>query len=276
MNIQKDLVRINNNADTLATKADVRAGGGSTVTLEKGFMEDTMTISGARTIVPRYNLFDDFIGNNNASVGGAYFNEMVTGTAADAKIYGVPYAITGATGWGYAEIKTGTTTTGKAVLQANNLTNQNFIGKVDSNYYFRLSFRNVIFNDLSDGTDTYKAQIGFAVDNVVTNSVIVTYTDSENSGAFICTSHLANTPENTNTAVTVTADTEYDIDIELYDNVAKFWINGTLVATHSTSVPAHAANMTAPQVRMLKSAGTTDRQLYVDAIKLRIVSEDNL
>lgn len=255
--------------------ASWQSTGGST-TISKGFVDDTINASGTTSIIPRWNFYEDFLGNNNATAGSSFMNEMVSGAGANASRNSSPNSITGATGWGYAEIETGTTTTGVAMLQASNLTNANAEGKVDTNFYYRYSFRNVIFNDLSDGTETYTATIGFGQNSTPNNSITVSYTHSVNSGAFVCTSYTAATPETTNTGVTVAADTEYDIDIEFYDGIAKFWIDGTLVATHSTSVPINGVVLYAPFLRMVKSAGGTTRSMFVDAVVVRIVNENYL
>lgn len=265
--------------DTVATRTWVRdngGGGGTTVTLGKGFMHDTMTVSGVKTIIPRYTWWDDFLGSNSAIVGSVFLMEFASGTGADASREGAPSGITGATGDGYGRAFTGTTTTGTAIFQINALTNQNEVGDVDYDKYYRISFKNVIIPVVSDGTETYSIALGFGVNSTVNNSIVVTYTHSDNSGAFVCSSHAGTTPESTNTAVTVAANTEYNIDIEFYNGTVKFWINGTLVATHSTQVPADTGIMRAPFARILKSAGTTGRELFIDAIGLRITPENDL
>lgn len=250
----------------------------TTVTLTKGFMRDTLSVAGINTIIPRFIFFDEFIGAPNPSTGGsAFLAEFASGTGANAALSGTSVAASGATGWGYGKVETGTTNTGKAMFQSTGIaTNQNGIGKMDSNYYFRLRMNDIIFEDLSDGTETYTATLGFGIDNGVTNGAFFTYTHGTNSGAFVCLSHNGNTPQTTNTAVTVAADTEYDLDIEIYNNVTKFWINGTLVATNSTSSPNHGSTFNGILERMLKSAGTTNRIMYVGATGLRIVSESEL
>jgi hypothetical protein len=269
MNIQNDLVRINNNADTLAKLSDYE--------LYKGFMTDVLVIQGAATIIPRYYWYDEFQGSSTNTAGSTNTFELVSGTGANATVTTNASSINGASGFGYAELTTGTTTTGKAVLSGGyGATNQNQMGQVNNDYYYRCEYKNVIINDLSDGTDTYKVFFGFQIDNTVSNAIYFTYTDAENSGVWNCTSHNNTTPETTSTATTVAADTEYDLAIEYYNQAAKFYLNGTLVATHTTQVPPAASIMYAPSAKILKSAGTTARIAYLDAMGLRINHENDL
>jgi hypothetical protein len=249
----------------------------SALSLTKGFMTDTLTVSGVTTIIPRYWWYDEFQGSNSNLAGTAYMFELVSGTAANASVAANAASITGATGYGYAEINTGTTTTGKAVLSGGyGATNQNQMGKIDNDYYYRCEFKNVIVNDLSDGTEAYKLFLGFQIDNVATNNVYFTYTHSENSGVWNCTSHNAATPETTSTGTTVAADTEYDLAIEIYNQTVKFYINGSLVATNTTHVPAATSTIYGPSAKILKSAGTTAKVVYLDAVGLRITHENDL
>ncbi len=250
---------------------------GTTSSITKGFMTDVLTVAGVSTIIPRYYNYDEFAGAATNSIGTVFGFELATGTGANAAAAANASSISGATGFGYAEVSTGTTTTGRgALFNGYGATNQNQLGKVDNDYYYRAEFKNVIFADLSDGTETYTFTGGFFIDNTVSNGVIITYTHSVNSGAFVCQSYNAATPETTNTGVTVAADTEYDLQVELYNQIAKFYINGTLVATHTTQVPPAAGIMYAPGLRMLKSAGSVARIAYADAMGLRINHENDL
>lgn len=248
----------------------------SNMSITKGFMTDTETINGVSTIVPRHWWYDEFQGASTGTAGTTYMVELVTGTGANASAVANASTISGATGYGYAELNTGTTTTGKAVLSGGvGLTNQNQMGLIDNDYYYRSEYK-VILNDLSDGTETYKVTFGFFQDNTASNSVVFTYTHSENSGVWNCTSHNMATPETTSTATTVAADTQYKLGIEIYNQTVKFYLDGTLVATHTTQVPAAASVIYAPSGKILKSAGTTARIAYMDAAGLRITHENEL
>lgn len=249
----------------------------SNMSITKGFLTDALTINGSTTIIPRYYWYDEFQGASTAIAGSAFMMELVSGTGANASVASNAASLPGATGYGYVELTTGTTATGKAMLSGGfGATTQNQMGKVDDDFYYRCEFKNVILGDLSDGTETYKVFIGFQIDNTVSNAVYFTYTHSENSGVWNCTSHNATTPETTSTATTVAADTEYDFAIEVYNQTVKFYLNGTLVATHTTQVPPAASIMYAPSARILKSAGLTARVVYIDATGLRITHENDL
>lgn len=247
-----------------------------TLGIAKGFMRDTLTIAGISTFIPRYIFYDEFTGATNNTTGSTFLSELASGSGANAAQFNLTTLPTGATavdGMGYVE--TGTTTTGKAILAGYGATNGNALGKVDNDYYYRCEFKNVIIEDLSDGTNTYKLWIGFGVDNANTNGCWFTYTDGENSGGWIATSYNATTPQTTN-LTTVNADTEYDLAVEVYNQVVKFYINGSLVATHSTQVPPAAGTMQNVIFKILKSAGGTTRRVFVDAIGLRVTHENDL
>lgn len=259
----------------IQTQLDAKA----TVSLTKGFFEDVLTVAGVTTTLDRvsnHGFWDDFIGAPSTTVGTTHFNELITGSGSNASLATAASGITGQTGFGYAVIETGTATTGKAALSSVGLTNINTIGFVNNDYYIRHRYQDVIINDLSDGTNTYTATFGIAVDNAVTNSVVFTYTHGTNSGNWVCLSHNGATAETTNTSVAVAADTEVDLDVELYNGVAKFYIDGTLVATHSTQVPAGGAVLHGSLAKILKSAGATSRQIFIGGGGVRVVHENNL
>jgi len=267
--------RANGGVETI--RADELSSFMGAPSLTKGFMTDALTVAGSTTIIPRYFWYDEFQGSQTNTTGSTFMFELASGTGANASATTNASTISGATGYGYAELTTGTTSTGKAVLSGGyGATNQNQMGKVDNDYYYRCEFKNVIINDLSDGSETYKIFIGFQIDNSVSNAIYFTYTDTENSGVWNCTSHNNVTPQTTSTVTTVAADTEYDLAIELYNQVAKFYLNGTLVATHSTQVPPAASIMYAPSAKILKSLGSLARIIYIDAAGLRITHENDL
>jgi hypothetical protein len=57
---------------------------------------------------------------------------------------------------------------------------------------------------------------------------------------------------------------KYEIDINPAGTQALFYINGTLVCTHTTNIPTGAGRTTSPRVQIIKSTGTTARTLLVD------------
>ena len=63
-------------------------------------------------------------------------------------------------------------------------------------------------------------------------------TDVDGTALWRCiTDNGSGTPETTTTAVAVAADTDYVLDIRVTTAAVTFYIDGTLVATHTTTIP---------------------------------------
>ena len=242
-----------------------------------GKFDDTLTIGSARSIVNRAQLDDDFLGSNASGGGSAFFSKLITGTGADVLFELSPNTIAGgtATGVGYLRFTTGTTTTGSAALNYTG-TGGNVFGKVDTNYYYRIKFQGVIVEDLSDGTNTYSLEIGLGQVTANSGEIQFKYSSAVSGGNWTCNSQNGVATETTDAGVTVAADTKYDLEIELYNGVVKFYINGILKATHTTQVPAHGAILYSPLARVLKSLGATARLMYIDRVRFRYDHESNV
>lgn len=250
---------------------------GSSITTTHSFFADTIKSSGTViSIVPRYNEFDDFLGSNNYLAGSAFFAEIVSGTGADASKMLLPPP-TGGTGFGYADIQTGTTTGGNAALSTEGITNRNQLGTVDTNYYVREGFYGVNVDSLSDVTNTYKLYIGNGQPNLSTNNMVFFYyTNADSSGNWVCYCKRGASTTTVNSGVAVVRATSYDLEFEQYNARVKFYINGNLVADISTNVPAQGDVQYAPMMFIIKSAGTISRHLYIDSFKMRIENENYL
>ncbi len=70
----------------------------------------------------------------------------------------------------------------------------------------------------------------------------------------------------TDTGVAAVADGSYNTFLtRVNDSTSvQFFINGTLVATHTTNLPT---TQVCPQVAIQKTAGTTSRTLFVDWVR---------
>jgi len=257
--------------------ASIPSGGsGSTVTIGKGFMEDTLAVNGVKTIIPRYNFFDDFLGSNNTDAGSAFFQELASGASANAgRATDQP---AWGSGYGYGILQTGTTSTGKAVFQETALINRNIWRLViDTNYYVRMSIKGFSIQNESNATDSFQVTLGFSQDNADQHSEVFQYIHGVNSGNWIIkTGLISGSPTTTNTSVPVTDSTEYDLAIELYNGRVKYWINGVLEADHAFPLAFNSSRTFAPILRIQKFAGVNNRNAYIDAVKIRIVHENDL
>jgi hypothetical protein len=125
-----------------------------------------------------------------------------------------------------------------------------------------LEHRVRLYNGLSDGTDTYSVRIGATNSSdgtAASNEVCFTYTHSVNSGNWTAVSRDGGSETATNTAVAVANDTETVLKIVCNQpaNTCAFYINGNLVATHTTNLPYYST----PGVFIAKSVGTDARIL---------------
>jgi hypothetical protein len=56
----------------------------------------------------------------------------------------------------------------------------------------------------------------------------------------------------------------YKIDINATGGEAKFYINQTLVCTHTTNIPTGAGRVTGPRLQILNNGGSNAESFYVD------------
>ena len=144
--------------------------------------------------------------------------------------------------------------------------------RVGGGVEWRLKTR-VRFEDLSDGTNTYKYQFGFIINGTqppgLTNAcILLEYQHDLNGGNFQLRTRATNN-DNTDTGIVVAADTDYVL--ELVCNAAgtqvDAYIDGVLVGTNTTEIP------TATDLGICfngdKNAGTTARLYYVPYIRIR-------
>lgn len=129
---------------------------------------------------------------------------------------------------------------------------------------------------LSDGTETYQFFTGFGDSATAepTDGVYFHYTHSANSGNITCVSRSNGTDTGTRTdsGVALAADTWYKLRVVVGDVggtlTARFYINGSLVATHTTNIPSSAARSTGYGAHIIKSAGSTNRYIALDYIEV--------
>jgi hypothetical protein len=121
---------------------------------------------------------------------------------------------------------------------------------------------------LSDGSNTHTVYLGIC-DNPgagdVTDGVYFRYTHSVNGGRWQAIVAKAATRIAIDTGVSPTANTfqVFEIDVNQAGTEAKFYIDGALVATHSSGLPG-SGDFTLFNCKMEKSTGTTGPVLYLD------------
>jgi hypothetical protein len=216
--------------------------------------------------------FTDF--DNTASTT-PNFAAFVSGTGADTRrtVVNVPNITTNQIG--ICQYQTGTTTTGFA-----NHINEGFIGRQfffgGGSWVFE-TFVNV--ETLSTSLERFRFVTGFG-DNPTngneSNGVIFTYDEGGTQNGTIaspnwqCVTSVSSvrTLTTTTTAVVASAWTKLRIEVNASGTSVAFFINGTLVATHTTNIPVFVAptNTRGFNVKqsILKSIGTTNRSVFCD------------
>jgi hypothetical protein len=171
---------------------------------------------------------------------------------------------------GVAIGSTGTTATGRAGFAQNN--NISFLGNGRSIFY-----AGVLPATLSTSTERYQITVGHS-DNATgvaaTDGVYFLYDEggvhagSTASANWQCVTSSNGTRTFTTTSVPVSTSVFADMEIRVNDNSssAEFYLNGTLVATHTTNIPSGTARATNLNAQIYKTIGTTARTMQIDYI----------
>lgn len=170
---------------------------------------------------------------------------------------------------GVGDCQTGSTATGYAGIGSS---------AVDMVSFGARAFRFVAIAklvNLSDGTNSYRAWIGFADRRNATNAtdgVYFSYTHNVGGGnwqAETYSNNLTAGPFDTGIA----ADTNwhrFEISVDKAAAQIRFWIDGALVYSAGAGSPSGTARATGVSVQIAKSLGTTTRSLYVDKMTLEM------
>ena len=116
---------------------------------------------------------------------------------------------------------------------------------------------------LSDATNRY--QCTFFLGIGTTDNIRLFYSDNVNGGRWEAQSYASSISTLVDTGVAVAIDTWYNLKIVRLSNVLTYYINGSLVATISTNVPANLDSNCGSQI--IKTVGTTTRTCDFDYLK---------
>lgn len=258
----------------ITAAANGSSSGGPTITITHGWFDDTLTVDSDQIISqPHGVVFDDFYSANSPTSGSTFTLESVTGTGADVSIGNTGATFPDDRGW--TAFQTGSTATGLASLATISATLTRL--KIDTTHKYRFEVL-VRLPVLSAAADSFRVVAGFqtnAANFGGTNEISFRYSHSNNSGNWTCFSNNASAGGlTTYSVIAVVADTDYILGFELDGEQVLFYVNGTLVATHTTEIPAHNALVPGPVVAMTKmggTTGTTNMLMYQDYLKFRIV-----
>lgn len=172
--------------------------------------------------------------------------------------------------YGFATLATGTTTTGRALVQTP-LVDQIVFG------YGRLSLCAMILTPsaLSDGTNRYGLKIGFGNQpTLITEAVgaVFRYRDNINSGNWqIYVVDNASAVTQVDTGVAVAASTWYRLEIIINADASstEFWINGNRVGTVVANLQSGTSITAGVLAMIIKALGTTSRSTFLDYLEFR-------
>jgi len=122
---------------------------------------------------------------------------------------------------------------------------------------------------LSDSTNTFIVQVGF-IDSLTAGSVDsihFAYTDAAGTGAaWDCVTTSNSLETRTTVGSNVVANQWYvlEISVNAAGTSVEFFIDGVLVATHTSNIPTLVARATGPAVSIRKTLGATARTLVTD------------
>lgn len=119
---------------------------------------------------------------------------------------------------------------------------------------------------LSDGTDTYTTRVGVhnGFSTTPTDGAWFEYTHGTNSGKWQCITSNNSTQSTADSGVAAASGSwiKFKVVVNAAGTSVDFYINGTKVATITTNIPT--TRVTGVGAIIAKSAGTSDRKLYID------------
>jgi hypothetical protein len=183
---------------------------------------------------------------------------------------GSSFTLSGGTdhdGWGsWFGASTGTTSTGLCAYTVGNGGGSSKFSIVPADVFNCGTKINL--TTLSDGTESYIFFFGFN-DNSgslgsISDGIYIRYNHGDSSGKFILCTEKATTLTEKASLVTVAANTDYTLEISVYNNVAYYWINKVYQGSISTNIPDGIANSMLLTGLFLKTVGTTARLMEVD------------
>lgn len=161
---------------------------------------------------------------------------------------------------GIVQLQTGTTNTGGRNIFRNTVSVLLGGGRMVYEWIARIPV-------LSDGTDTFTVRIGLGDNTTPTDGLHFEYTHGTNSGQWQGKATANSTSSTLSSSSAVAANTWYRLRIEVNAAAgsAEFFVNGTSIGTiTSANIPSGSTNQCTPLCSILKSAGTTSRNLDLD------------
>lgn len=137
---------------------------------------------------------------------------------------------------------------------------------VNGTYY--TEFTGFGISAINDGTDSINYLIGFSdtLNSATADSNAIAVVCNTTDSVWKCVTKSAGTATTTSTAVSVAANTPINIRIDANTTTVTFYINGTLVATHTTNIPTTTLTFGVSTKRTL---GTNFRYAYLNRFRFK-------
>lgn len=169
---------------------------------------------------------------------------------------------------GILHLKTGTTATGEARAYKGPVNLQAGDGLTE----FEAS---AVLDALSDGTNRFEINIGFASAKYGTSprrGIGFYYRDDVNGGKWLCSvEDTTSGKTEVDSGITVVAGTWYNLEarINAGGTSVAFYIDDALVATITTDIPTGTTKLFANWIDIIKSLGTSAKDLFIDYFQVR-------
>jgi len=203
-------------------------------------------------------LYDDFVGLATTSILGWSNNSSGTGAGIG---LGDPSTLIDGNHQGIMRASTGTTTTGRGVAAVYQINLA--LGGGVLTYW-----TDIYIATLSTAGQAYVITIGLGDDNGSTEhgrGAYFYYAHGTNSGNWVGKTALASTRTSVNGSVAATTGWQrLKCVVNAGATSVEFFVNGTSIGTSTTNIPSGSSTWIAPMIKIVKSAGTTDREIDVD------------
>jgi hypothetical protein len=218
-----------------------------------------------------YEYYNDFLSTPTLSgtSDGAGYIFFFSGTSASVVASTAP-GIRASNQHGFIRPTTGSQSTGYAGLYGGSGGNQFLLGGGAMTFT-----TSVLFNTLSTSTERYRVTIGYgdqATNAAEVNGIFFTYdeggtangTTASPNWQCVTTAGSVRTLTTSTVAINNTAWCKLSIVINAGGTSVAFYIDNTLVATHTTNIPSGAAQLITPRVNISKTIGTISRFFHMD------------
>lgn len=214
--------------------------------------------------------FEDFLTQSGTILGASNWIAVTSGAGSAANVGGgaAPATLNGAR-QGILSLQSGTTAAGRSSARQANLGYSN-VAQAGGNS--RLEFFSTLGDALPDAVNDYTVLCGWS-DNVGAagfgaNAALLTIERALSPTNWIAKSVVGGVPTNTVTAVPIAAAGTYSkllIDISS-GSFARFFVNGSLAATHALATLPLATVGWAPITKIEKLVGTAQRRFHTDYV----------